>query len=137
VDTLCLYCSDGRFAVQTAEFLVARAGQGVCDRLVVPGGPGSLAGGPAVWREGEVLAESVRFLQRAHDLKRVILVAHEDCGFYQGRLGLDPGPGMQTHQLEDLRKAVARVRGFASAVEVEAYFARILSGQVCFERVEC
>lgn len=137
VDTLCLYCSDGRFAVQTAEFLEARAGHGVCDRLVVPGGPSSLAGGPAVWREGEVLAESLRFLLRAHDLKRILLVVHEDCGFYRGRLGLDPGPEMQTRQLEDLRKAVARVRGFASAVEVEAYFARIVNGKVCFERVQC
>ena len=135
VDTLCVYCSDGRFAVQTAEFLDGCVGGAVCDRLVLPGGPGSLAGQAAAWRQGEVLGESLRFLQRAHDLKRVILIAHEDCGFYKGILGLRPGPEMEACQLEDLQKAVASVRGFASAVEVEAYFARVVEETVRFERV--
>jgi len=133
VVTLCVSCSDGRFVLQTDEFMARFISQPACDRLAVPGGAACLAGHVPVWREGEVVGESVRFLQRAHDLKTVILVAHEDCGFYAKTLGIG-AENMERFQIEDLHKAADRIRGSAP-VEVKAFYARRAGGKVRFEAV--
>lgn len=133
-EALCLYCSDGRFALQTAEFLRKHLRLMSHDLLAVPGGGAALAGDPAAWREGDVFGECARLLQRLHELKRVVLVAHEDCGFYAFRLGIGR-EAQEPRQMEDLRKIASAIRAFGS-VSVEGYYARIVEGRVRFEAVE-
>ena len=135
VEALCLYCSDGRFVQQTDEFVEKCLGEHAHDRLVVPGGPASLAGDMSVWREADFVGENLRFLQRAHDLKRVVLIAHDDCGFYQKKLGVS-ADGLERRQLDDLRKAGANIRGLAPSVEIVAFLARRSGDRVRFEPVE-
>ena len=134
-DDICIHCSDGRFVEQTEEFLRRGLKLSGYDLLVVPGGPACLAGDPAAWRDGEVASESIRFLQRAHNLRRAILIAHVDCGFYQGKLGVS-GDALEPRELEDLGKAAARIRSAAPSVAVEAYIARVADGRVRFAAVD-
>ena len=81
-----VYCSDGRFGEQIDDFLHNCLKLPRCDRLVVPGGAGCLAGHFLAFREEEGLVEQLRFLIRAHDVQRVVLIAHQDCAFYSERL---------------------------------------------------
>jgi hypothetical protein len=127
-------CSDGRLGEACDEFLADGLGLPRYDRLAVPGGAACLAGHFAARREGEAATGQLRFLVEAHELERVVLIAHEGCAFYLEQLRL-PQLGLMERQFEDLRKAAATVAAFRRNLLVEAYFAHTGDGSVSFERV--
>ena len=134
IGAVAVYCSDGRFGEQFDDFLYSGLELPRYDRLAVPGGAACLAGHFTADRDGDTLASQLEFLICVHDLRRVILIAHEGCAFYTERLGVSP-IDLVSKQLEDLFETTERVRGLHSELVVEAYFARRKNGNVCFERV--
>ena len=129
-----VYCSDGRYGDQMDEFLHKALGLPRYDRVAAPGGGACLAGHSVAIREQGAMDKQLRFLIAAHDLDRVVLIAHQDCGFYK-QLKLW-GKTIEEQQRLDLAKTAALVRGYASGLTVDAYFARKVDGKVRFERVE-
>ena len=129
-----VYCSDGRYGDQMDEFLHKALGLPRYDRVAAPGGPGCLAGHAPAIRDQGAMEKQLRFLIAAHDLDRVVLIAHQDCGFYK-QLKLW-GKTIEEQQRVDLAKTAQAVRGYATGLTVEAYFARRVDGKVRFERVE-
>jgi len=120
---LAVYCSDGRFT-EGVEELLASVGDGRIDTLTIPGGAALLH----LWSAGHTEAQTVRqaasFLIEAHRITRVVLVAHEGCGYYRRRY---PSLGQMTlmeRQTEDLRRAADWLKGRHRSLEVSAYFAR-------------
>ena len=130
-----VYCSDGRLGEQFDDFLHNALHLPRYDRLAVPGGAACLADHFATYREGDAVAAQLEFLINVHQLKRVILIAHENCAFYTDRLRISP-IGVTEKQHEDLIKAVERVQQLGGQVQVEAYFARMEGSRIVFERVE-
>lgn len=129
-----VYCSDGRYGEQFDDLLHNALGLPRYDRVAVPGGAACLARHFKTYREEEGVTEQLRFLVDSHNLKRVVLVAHQDCAFYLERLRISPLQ-LETQQLEDMRKAMQRVRRFGWDVEVDAWFARRTGRTVRFERI--
>ena len=127
-----IYCSDGRFGDQIDEFLHRGLGFPRYDRVAVPGGPASLADHMVAMRERAALERQVKFLIEAHELRRVVLIAHQDCAFY--RLVRLRG-SLEQQQVDDLARAEDRIRSFAPGVAVESYFALKMAGRVWFEPV--
>ena len=131
-----VYCSDGRFGEQIDDFLHNALRLPRCDRLVVPGGAAALAGHFLAFREEDGIIEQLRFLIRAHDLQRIVLIAHQDCAFYSQRLHV-PAAELETRQREDLQAAAGRLRSLGSGLVVERYFARkCTDGTVGFESLQ-
>ena len=85
-----VYCSDGRFGEQCDDFLHNALGLPRYDRLAVPGGAACLAGYFATYREEDAVLEQLKFLIEVHELRRVVLIAHQDCAFYTTRLEVSP-----------------------------------------------
>lgn len=130
-----VYCSDGRFGEQVDDLLMNTLKLPRYDRLVVPGGAACLAGHFTAYREEEGVAEQLRFLLQVHEVRQVILVAHQDCAYYTQWLHVPPLQ-LEARQREDLGKAVRHVKRFGIDLEVSAYFARRQGDRVSFERVE-
>jgi hypothetical protein len=118
-----VYCSDGRFGEFFDDFLHNALELPRYDRLAVPGGAACLAGHFLVHREEEGMIEQLRFLIKVHGIERVVLIAHQDCAFYTGRLRI-PSLQLESRQREDMQTASEKVRSFAPHLQVEAYFAR-------------
>src|SRR5262245_43602421 len=114
-----IYCSDGRYGEQFDEFLHQGLGLPRYDRVAVPGGPGCLAGHFSAYKDEEVILEQMDFLIRAHELNRVVLIAHESCGFYLKRLSVRPEE-VASKQKEDLAKAAARLWTIRRSLEIDA-----------------
>ena len=129
-----VYCSDGRFGEQVDELLLNRLALPRYDRLVVPGGAACLAGHFGAYREEEGVAEQLRFLLAVHDVRQVILIAHQDCAYYTEWLHVPPLQ-LEARQHEDLHKAVRHVRRLGADLEITAFFARRRDAQVWFEPV--
>lgn len=131
-----IYCSDGRVGEHFDDFLQNGLGLPRYDRVALPGGPACLAGHPQAHLEEQGVVDELRFLVDAHELQRVVLVAHQDCAFYHARLDL-ADRRMELVQCADLVRAAAVVRRVTGLDRVEAWFAHLRpSGHVGFEAVE-
>jgi hypothetical protein len=129
-----LFCSDGRLGEHIDEFMGHALRIDGFDRVAVPGGAASLAGRWATWGEEKALGKQLRFLIEAHELRRLVLVAHQECGHYLQRLGLQ-GQAAEQRQFADLGRAAQRLRRLAPVLQVEAFFVRHDSGRVSFDSV--
>jgi hypothetical protein len=136
VGAAAMYCSDGRYGEQFDDLLHNVLQLPRYDRMALPGGPACLAGRFGSFFEEQGTAQQVEFLIRSHELRRVVLIAHQDCGHYLQRLRISPDQ-VEPRQHEDLAAAARRIRSFGCDVQVEAFFARKVGNRVCFEPVEC
>jgi hypothetical protein len=134
VGAAAIYCCDGRYGDHFDEFLHKGLHLPRYDRLALPGGAACLAGHFLAFKEEEALVEQLRFLIRAHELSRIVLIAHQDCGFYAGRLRL-PAAQVEDQQREDMQAAVRRIKSLSHDLAVDTFFARVhTDGTVRFEK---
>ncbi len=129
-----VYCSDGRFEAQCADFLRHGLGIDRCDLIVVPGGPARLAGYDDPAFADNAVLDELTFLVQAHQLERVILIQHDDCGFYQHKLGI------KTHELRPLQdadviRAAEAVKKATGLDNIDCYCAVVTSQGISFEPV--
>lgn len=134
VQAAAVYSSDGRLGAQVDQLLHDGLRLPRYDRLAVPGGAACLAGHFLTYREEEGAVEQLRFLVTVHDVRRVVLIAHEDCAFYTERLNVSPLQ-LERQQHEDLVKAMRRVRQFRQDIDLTAFFARWHRHSIRFEQV--
>ncbi len=130
-----LYCSDGRVGEQIDDFLQNGLGLPRYDRLCLPGGPACVAGHPQAHLEEQGVVDELQFLVEAHKIKRIVLIAHQGCAFYASRLDLKE-PRLELVQRADLVRSAAFVHRVSGLANIEAYFARLVSGKLVFEAVQ-
>lgn len=133
VGAAAVYCSDGRFGEAIDEFLHVGLGLPRYDRVAAPGGAACLGRWGEALYEAEAMRRELQFLIRAHGLRRIVMIAHDNCGFYHDVwLG---GKDLAVVQAEDLGRAAERIRAWRMDVDVEAYIARVRDGRVGFDEV--
>ena len=92
---------------------------------MVPGGAEPLALDDLIPKDFNFLRRRLEMLVRSHGIRRVVLIAHENCGWYRAR---KLGPftlDLKARQLADLRRARARLEEWFGDAAVETYFARL------------
>jgi hypothetical protein len=129
-----IYCSDGRIGDQVDDFLHNGLGLPRYDRVACPGGPVALAGRLASFWECHGVDEQLRFLLRVHEVRQVVLVAHQPCAYYLDRLAI-PAARLEEEQRRDLEQASFAVQRFDRGIEVAGFMAWLEGGQVRFEKV--
>lgn len=130
-----IYCSDGRFGAHFDRFLTDGLGLPRYDRVALPGGPANLAGHTEAHVTEQGVVDELKFLVEAHELERVVLIAHQSCAFYSARLQL-PEPFLEHQQRIDLLKAKQYIKRITGISQIEAYFARVdEEDHVTFEAV--
>jgi hypothetical protein len=130
-----LYCSDGRMGEHFDDFLQNGLSLPRYDRVSLPGGPACLAGHPQASLEEKGVVDELQFLVEVHQLRRVVLIAHQGCAFYSSRLELKE-PRLELMQRADLVRAAAIVHRVTGLDAIDAYYARMVDNKVTFERVE-
>lgn len=116
MNTLLIGCSDGRIA-RRLEALLGELGAPEANRMLVPGGPLPLT---RPGSERRVALSCVREIVEAHDVRTIVLVAHQECAAYERALG-----GLGFDQLEllerDLRKVKRLLETEFSGVDVRCF----------------
>lgn len=130
-----IYCSDGRLGEHFDDFLEQGLKLPRYDRVTLPGGPACLAGHPQAHLEEQGVMDELKFLVEVHGLKRVVLIAHQGCAFYASRLALKE-PRLELVQKADLVRAAAFAHRVTGVNAIEAYYARLVTDRIRFERVE-
>jgi hypothetical protein len=133
-DVLAIYCSDGRYT-QAVEDLAARLGDSRVDVMCLPGGPGLFDIWSASALDVRMMEEAAGFLITGHRTRKVLLVAHDGCGFYARRYaGLAP-EARRERQEADVRRAGATLRAAYPHLEVCSFFAVPSGSQVGFDPI--
>ena len=124
-EVLAVHCSDYRFQAGFHEFLNVKLNLTEnYDLLVVPGGPQCLTLVEYLPKFSWAGWKWFRFLVEAHDLKRLILIQHQDCRWYcQLPLHLHSSPEPRQRQEEDLRHVRSALLKERSDLRVELYYA--------------
>jgi carbonic anhydrase len=107
-DVIVVTCIDFRFQPVLSEWLNETLEPGSYDRV-------ALAGGVKNW---PVVMAQIEIARRLHNVRRVVLVNHEDCGAYGAE-------GTHERHITDLRAARDQVRAAYPSVDVDLYFARL------------
>jgi len=132
-----VYCSDGRYGEAMDEFLHDGLGLPHYDRVAIPGGAACLAGHLLAMRERGALDRQLKFLVESHGLCRLVLIAHQDCGFYKHNVHpskLRQSP-LEQLQFADLATVAKMLRDFHRDLQIDAYFARRLDEGIRFDPV--
>lgn len=116
MNALLIGCSDGRIA-RRLEALLDDLGYPDANRMLVPGGllpltrPGS---------ERRVALSCVREIVEVHDVRLILLVAHQECAAYERALG---GIGFDQQELleRDLRRVKTLLETEFSGVDVRCF----------------
>jgi len=133
-------CSDGRWRSQTLDFVTNELRLDPHFHMVeVPGGIEPLTLLDLVPKDFNFLRRRVHMLVQLHSIRRLILIAHQDCGWYLQRKIGPPTTDIRPRQIADLRHVRARARDLFGDVTVETYFASLDrdggSSRVVFEAV--
>jgi len=130
-----MYCSDGRVGEFFDDFMQNGLGLGRYDRIALPGGPACLAGYAQARLEEQGVVDELKFLIEAHKLSKIILIQHQGCAFYTGRLQVR-SESIEQLQIADLARAAYSIRHWTSLTDIDGYLLkRNAAGQVEFQPV--
>ncbi len=124
-DTLVVYCSDHRLLAGIHEFLDdgLRLNHNY-DLLAIPGGPQSLTLVEYLPKFSWAGWKWFRYLVDTHELKRLVLIAHQDCKWYNSiPVHLHASRNPRDRQEEDLRRVERTLESDFPGLNVEAYYA--------------
>ncbi len=123
-EALVVHCSDNRFQAAVQEFLNSHLQlDGNYDVLAIPGGPQCLTLVEYLPKFSWAIGRWFRFLIEKHELKRLILIAHQDCGWYRELpFHLFGSTDPRTRQEDDLRHARRHLAAQFPRVRVDLYY---------------
>ena len=138
-DTVIISCTDGRWRAHIQEFALQHLkADSHADILSVPGGIEPLTLVDLIPKDFSFFRRRLESLVEGHGTRRIVAIAHQDCGWYRTRTVLSMKLDLRERQIADLRRAAARLREMLPGVAVETYFARLDAGnppRVVFEAV--
>ncbi|MGC4032844.1 MAG: hypothetical protein QM754_14140 [Tepidisphaeraceae bacterium] len=130
-----IYCADGRVGEHFDDFMQNGLKLPRYDRIALPGGPACMAGHAQARLEEQGVVDELNFLIEAHKLSRVVLIQHEGCAFYKGRLNVRQ-QSIEQLQIADLARAAFSIRHYTKLESIEGYFCRITESGVKFEKID-
>ena len=74
--------------------------------------------------------------KKLHDIKKIILMNHSDCGAYGGKAAFASSDAEYVTHADDLKKSKEVILGFYPNVEIKTVLAKITpEGEVSFEEI--
>jgi hypothetical protein len=123
--TTIITCVDGRWYQHFQEFARSHLRAGTrTDFIAVPGGIEPLTLADFVPKDFNFFRRRLEAMIDAHGTERIVAIAHEDCAWYKARKIGPVTIDMKSVQINDLRRAAARIREMFDGVAVETYYAK-------------
>jgi hypothetical protein len=124
-DVLAIHCGDYRFQSAFREFMAQTLKlEGKYDLMVLPGGPLSLTLAEYLPKFSWSSWKWLRFFVEHHEIRRLILIQHQDCGFYKTMPHhLHSSTDPRQRQEQDLRRSAAALKKDFPSLAVELFYA--------------
>ena len=129
---LVLSCIDFRFLTIEREFLGLKKMRNQYDLTALAGASLALAGFPHP-SDAEAFWDQLDISVRLHQIKKVIVIDHQDCGAYatmiDANLSKDPTRELQIHT-DYLSRAYQSIRKRYPDLQIELYFATLNQAEI-------
>jgi len=113
-ETCIVTCIDYRLQEYINNWIAQNFEPGSFDRVALAGGVKNL----------EVILDQAKTSSRLHNIRRAILINHEDCGAYGAENIPDQETELKRHT-EDLKSMAERIKSELPDLNVESYFLRL------------
>ena len=124
-ETMIIHCGDYRFQTAFYEFINHSLNlNGNYDLMVIPGGPLSLRLFEYLPKYSWASWKWLRFFFERHGIRRLILIQHQDCAWYQTMPAhLHQHSELRQRQEQDLRSIKTTLKKDFPMIAVELYYA--------------
>lgn len=134
--TIIFHCIDFRFAVDIKAYLEKENLLGDVDVVSIAGVVKNLVA-PAKETDAEFVMRQLDISKRLHNVGRVVLMNHTDCGAYGGRKAFESDAAEHAKHAADLAEARAMILAKYPDLEVQNVLARIdADANISFEALE-
>ena len=130
-----IHCSDPRYQPHFNEFVRKGLDLDRYSLVAIPGGAQPLTLVEYLPKFAWSGWRWMKFLAKLAPLRRVILIAHDDCRWYFEHGFVKHGGGLRDQQVEDMRRTAAEIRQRFGDVEVSLYRAALGTDGAIFEKV--
>ncbi len=134
-EAIVVHCADARFQTAFRRFVTEELGIKSYMPVVIGGGVHALGAQAFLPKNFKILWEQIKF---AHDLtkpRQIIIINHEDCRWYEKMGGYHPRISVPQKGKQDLGHAARLLLKDFANVDVRAYWASIVGGNVLFTPV--
>jgi len=133
-EALVIHCSDPRFQTAFRRFVTEELGVKNYAPLVLGGSIHAFGEQTFLPKNFKVLWEQIKFVIKNRDIRRVIIINHEDCLWYRSMSGFysrvkDPSKGRS-----DLGLTARHLLQDFAGITVESYWAALEGDTVTFHR---
>ncbi len=132
---LVIHCGDPRFQTAFRRFITEELGIKHYALVVLGGGVHAFGAQTFMPKNFKILWEQVKFFVKEQGVKRVIIINHEDCGWYHKLRGFHPTVDLPLKGRLDLRQAAVTLLKDFAGIEVESYWAAIENDHIFFSPV--
>jgi hypothetical protein len=133
-DVLVVHCSDPRFQPHFQDFLHGGLGLDRYALLAVPGGAHCLTLTDYLPKYAWAQWHWLKFLGDLLRPRRVVLIGHDDCRWYQDGRFQHQHAGSDDHQHGDLARVRMAIAERLPGVPIETWFARLDGDRATFAR---
>jgi len=129
-----IHCGDPRFQDAFREFVTEELGIASYVPIVIGGGINAVGIQSFLPKNFKVLYGQVKFFVKEAGIKRIIIINHQDCRWYEKMKSYRPTMDVITQGRSDLVAAAAEFVESFTDVDVETYYARLDGKTVTFEK---
>lgn len=133
-DTLIIHCADHRFQGAFKKFIAEDLGISVFNPIVIAGG--ALALSSDHFEKFGYIWDQIDFFIEDRGIRRVILINHEDCAWYQYEHPDSKPDELKELGRSDLSTAAANVRDKHPGVEISLFWAELNGDKITFRIVD-
>lgn len=129
-----LFCMDFRFKEATLEFLKRELDLVDLDVVALAGASKNVAA-PSVSSDFETATRQIELSSKLHEVKKIVLVDHVDCGAYGGSTAFETKDEERDAHVASLRKAKKILEEKFKDKEIILYYAKLKNKEIQFEKV--
>jgi hypothetical protein len=131
-----IHCGDPRFQRAFRNFIEEELGIRSYVPIIILGGVHAFGFKELRPKQYKVLFEQIKYLIKEKDIKRVVIINHEDCEWY-GRFSswIMKRVPLPTKQVEDLRSAAEGLFEHFLNIDIETYYAELDGERIDFKRI--
>ena len=134
-EALVIHCGDPRFQSAFRRFVTEELGIVNYTPVIIGGGVHAFGVQSFLPKNFKILWEQVKFFVKENKLRRIIIINHEDCKWYEKMSGYHPRIELPLKGKLDLQDAALTILRDFAGVQVQTYWAAVDNDRVYFTPV--
>ncbi|MFH2034954.1 MAG: hypothetical protein ABIJ45_01010 [Candidatus Zixiibacteriota bacterium] len=135
-EAIVIHCGDARFQTAFRRFITEELHIKQYTPIIIGGGAHAFGMKVFLPKNFKILWEQVKFYIKSEKIKNIIIINHEDCGWYEKMSGYHVNLPIIAKGKTDLKDATLTLLKDFGDINIRTYWAGIEHGRVYFDEVK-